>query len=209
MHPGSIEDEVCGIFIACLRVRVGSLSRDFYDTWTDRDSSQSAHPACTLQYTFQASSAGRYPARPPKRTHAPLGQRIAFPARRPDDTTYLTQVRDARQVRGTVQRRRGWWQGLDSEGRWENCAARLEPGYRGSRTSTLVCPKPRRCANGADHVAYVCEPHLPSLRRQDLPRPLPLTERVKNSFAPSLIPHLTWLGAAWCAFRGCPGVDQG
>ena len=23
------------------------------------------------------------------------------------------------------------------------------------------------------------------------------------------IPHLTWLGAAWCAFRGCPGVDQG
>ena len=25
----------------------------------------------------------------------------------------------------------------------------------------------------------------------------------------SQIPHLTWLGAAWCAFRGCPGVDQG
>ena len=25
----------------------------------------------------------------------------------------------------------------------------------------------------------------------------------------TLIPHLTWLGAAWCAFRGCPGVDQG
>ena len=23
------------------------------------------------------------------------------------------------------------------------------------------------------------------------------------------IPHLTWLGAAWCAFRGCPDVDQG
>ena len=23
------------------------------------------------------------------------------------------------------------------------------------------------------------------------------------------IPHLTWLGAAWCAFMGCPGVDQG
>ena len=25
----------------------------------------------------------------------------------------------------------------------------------------------------------------------------------------SQIPHLTWLGAAWCAFRGCPDVDQG
>ena len=36
-----------------------------------------------------------------------------------------------------------------------------------------------------------------------------VAKRVRAAGKDTQIPHLTWLGAAWCAFRGCPGVDQG
>ena len=87
----------------------------------------------------------------------------------------------------------------DQEGAWDQ---RIDAAFDPS-----ACPAaPEVILDESDYSGPLIDthfhiPHLPD-------SPPGLIERDYSEVI-TQIPHLTWLGAAWCAFRGCPDVDQG